>query len=204
MPSCSGSTGGDGDQGTWAGGIATALTLVATSAISVVSLITSATTAKRQRSESLNLRTEDQDAARRAHAEKFSCWVAGRLSSPVPPIPAGALIVALINASVQPFTDAVVEVELSDTQDSASTCWFSINAVPPGTSWFAFHEASKPKTPLLSIWFLDNGMRSWCRSSVGTLEEDTEGQGRLRGQGAVHVWLHNGDIDKLELNDPRA
>jgi hypothetical protein len=112
--------------------------------------------------------------------------------------------VALINASVQPFTDAVLEVELRDGKGSATTRWFTINAVPPGTSWFAFHDAGKPKTPLLSIWFLDNGMRSWCRSSVGTLEEDKEGRGRLRGQGTEHVWLHQGDIDKLELGHPRA
>jgi hypothetical protein len=91
-----------------------------------------------------------------------------------------------------------------DGEGSASTRRFGISAVPPGTSWFAFHDAGKPET-LLSIWFLDNGMRSWCRSSVGTLEEDKEGQGRLQGhQDAAHVWLHQGDIDNLELGDPRA
>jgi hypothetical protein len=195
-----------GDKGTWAGGIATFMTLLLTLIISTGSLIITLVGWQRQRSREVKLRSEEQNAARRAHAEKFSCWVAGRLLSRVEglPIPAGALIVALANASEQPFTHAAVEVELRDAQGSASTRWFSISAVPPGPSWFEFHDAGKPKTPLLSIWFLDNGMRSWCRSSIGTLEEDTEGQGRLRGRGAVHVWLHHGDIDKLELNDPRA
>jgi hypothetical protein len=57
-----------------------------------------------------------------------------RLGAPITsrclPIPAGGLVVALINASVQPFTDAVLEVELRDAQGSASTSWFSISAVP--------------------------------------------------------------------------
>jgi hypothetical protein len=112
--------------------------------------------------------------------------------------------VALVNASVQPFTDALLEVELRDARGSASTHQFSISAVPPGTSWFALHDAGKPETPLLSIWFLDNGMRSWCRSSEGTLTETTKAVHSAQGQPADQVWLHYGDIDKLELDDSRA
>jgi hypothetical protein len=185
-----------GDKGTWAGGIFTALTLMATLAISTISLIISAITAIHQRSKSLKLREAEQKAAQRAHAERFRCWVAGRNKRDDVDLPVhiGELVVTLINASEQPFTKAVVEVGLKEAHGPRSKRWFTISAVPPGTSWFAFDgHGKRPETLLLSIWFLDNAVRSWCRSSIGTLEETKKEQRLLRAQGAVHVWLHHGD-----------
>jgi hypothetical protein len=198
-----------GDKGTWVGGVFTALTLIATLAISAISLIISAITALRQRSKSLKLREAEQDTVRRSHAEKFSCWIAGRINSPATGLQVhpGDLVVTLVNASEQPFIEAVVEVGLKDDQGTASMRWFKISVVTPGTSWFEFDSSLKqPETLLLSIWFLDNGMRSWSsRSSIGTLEEITNEQRLLRGQGAVHVWLHHGDPgDVLGLDDAWA
>jgi hypothetical protein len=196
-----------GDKGTWVGGLATFLTLAVTLIISAVSLIVSAITAIRQRSRELRLREEEQNAAKRSHAEKLSCWVAGRINGPAQGLQVhpGDLVVTLVNASEQPFTEAVVEVGLMGDGGSVSLRWFNISVVPPGTSWFELDSDVKqqPETLLLSIWFLDNAMRSWSRSSIGTLEETTKEQRLLRGQGAVHVWLHHGDPgDVLGLDDP--
>jgi hypothetical protein len=41
--------------------------------------------------------------------------------------------------------------------------------------------------------FLDNGVRSWTRSSVGALKESTKEQRLDKSQGAAHVWLNHGD-----------
>jgi hypothetical protein len=78
--------------------------------------------------------------------------------------------------------------------------------VPPGKSWFAFDSNGKrPETLILPIWFLDNGVRSWIRSSVGALEETTKEQRLDIGQGAAHVWHHHGDpVEALGLDDARA
>jgi hypothetical protein len=78
--------------------------------------------------------------------------------------------------------------------------------IPPGTSWFAFDSNGKySETLLLPIWFLDNGVRSWTRSSVGALEETTKEQRLAKGQGAVHVWLRHGDpVAVLELDEAWA
>jgi hypothetical protein len=77
-------------------------------------------------------------------------------------------VVALVNASVQPFTDAVLEVKLKDVPPGEGPARsFSTSAVPPGTSWFAFSSGGKPETPLLSIWFLDNG----CAPGAGHPQE---------------------------------
>ena len=82
----------------------------------------------------------------------------------------GATILEYVNAGLidefsialsQPFTEAVVEVGLKDARGDASIRWFKISALPPGTSWFAFDSNGKsPKTLLLSIWSLDNGVRT--------------------------------------------
>jgi hypothetical protein len=50
--------------------------------------------------------------------------------------------VTLIDASEQPFTEAVVEVGLKEDQGSVSMRWFKISAVPPRTSCFAFDSTS--------------------------------------------------------------
>jgi hypothetical protein len=63
-----------GNRGTSVGGLATFLTLAATLIITAVSWM-------RQRSREVKLREAEQDAARRSHAEKFSCWVSGRINS---------------------------------------------------------------------------------------------------------------------------
>jgi hypothetical protein len=189
-----------GDRGTWFGGLATFLALALTLIISATALT--------QWGRSLRLRTAEQTAARRSHAEKFSCWIAGRINAPAKDLQVhpGDLVVTLVNASEQPFIEAVVEVGLKEDQGTASMRWFNISVVPPGTSWFEFDgRKQQPETLLLSIWFLDNGMRSWSRSSIGTLEETTKEQRLLRGQGAVHVWLHHGDPgDVLGLDDAWA
>ena len=137
---------GDGDQGTWFGGIATA-----------VAVIIALGTALYQWRQSLKLRKAERKAALRSHAEKFSCWVAGRLISPVKnlPIPAGGLIVALINASAQPFTDAVLEVELRDGKGSASTHRFSISGL--------FHPAQAGSRSTTRA-----NRRHFCRSGSST------------------------------------
>jgi hypothetical protein len=95
---------------------------------------------------------------------------------------------------------------IKDAQGDASIRWFKISAVPPGTSWFAFDSNGKsPETLLLSIWFLDNGMRTWNRSRYGTLVEPTKEQRLLRGQGATHASLHHGDpVAALGLDDASA
>ena len=68
-----------------------------------------------------------------------------------------------------------MEVGLKDAWGDASKRWFKISALPPGTSWFAFDSNGKsPKTLLLSIWFLDNGVRTWSRSRNGTLVDSTK------------------------------
>jgi hypothetical protein len=190
-----------GDRGTWFGGLATFLTLAAT-------LIITAASWMRQRSREAKLREADRDAARRSHAEKLSCWVAGRINSPAGALPVhpGDLVVTLINASEQPFTEAVVEVRLREDQSPVSTWAFTISVVPPGTSWFAFDSNGEhSETLLLPIWFLDNGVGPWTRSSVGALEETTKEQLLAKGQGAAHVWLRHGDPgDVLGLDDPKA
>lgn len=75
-------------------------------------------------------------------------------------------------------------------------------------SWFAFDSHGKhPETLILPIWFLDNGVRSWTRSSHGALEETTKEQRLDKGGGAAHVvWLHHGDPHQAmgALDDPRA
>ena len=90
----------DGDRGTWVGGLATAVAVI-------VTLIIAFVTRRQQRQQALDLQNEKQELQKenktligRSHAEKFSCWVAGRLNSPVTglPIPSGGLIVALINS----------------------------------------------------------------------------------------------------------
>jgi hypothetical protein len=214
-----------GDRGTWVSGIATFLTLAVTLIITTVNWI-------RQRSQSLDLQREkqklqeeEQNAARRAHAEKFSCWASGRVNSHSPATRLraypGDLVVTLINASEQPFTETVVElpltgatslpltgvVEGADTKEQGYGVLlrFKISAVPPGTSWFAFHSDGKPATLLLLISFLDNGMRSWSRSVDGALVEITKEQRLQYGQGAGHVWIHDGNpVAVLALDDAWA
>jgi hypothetical protein len=134
-----------GDKGTWVGGVFTALTLIATLAISAISLIISAITALRQRSKSLKLREAEQDTVRRSHAERFSCWVAGRINSPATGLQVhpGDLVVTLVNASEQPFIEAVVEVGLKDDQGTASMRWFKISVVTPGTTSISDNHSTK-------------------------------------------------------------
>jgi hypothetical protein len=139
--------------------------------------------------------------------EKFSGRVSGRINSPTATsAQPGDLVVALENESEQPFTEAVVEVKLKEDQGSASVRRFKISAVPPGRSWFAFDSKGKqPATILLSIWFLDNGLRAWRRSPKGELEEITKERCLLQGRGAVDVWLHRGDpVAELGLDDAWA
>jgi hypothetical protein len=194
-----------GDRGTWVGGIATAVAVI-------VTLIIAGVTAIQQGRQNLKLRKETQAAARRSHAEKFSCWVSGRINSPAKGLSVGPgdLVVALMNASQQPFMEAVVEVELLKEADgSVSIRRFKISAVPPGVSWFAFHSDGKPERHLLSIWYLDNGMRLWNRSSSGELTEikdkDKDEVRSDKGEGADHASLHHGEpAATLGLDDAWA
>jgi hypothetical protein len=193
-----------GDRGTWFGGIATAVAVI-------VTLIIAFATALSQRRQSLKLRKADQDAARRSHAEKFSCWLSGRINSPAKglAVKPGELVVALMNASQQPFMDAVVVVELKEADGAASNPRFKISAVLPGVSWFAFDSSGRPETRLLSIWYLDNGMRLWNRSSSGELteikDEDKEKVRLDKSKGATRVSLHHGEpVATLELDDAWA
>lgn len=188
-----------GDRGTWVGGVATFLTLAVTLIITAVNWI-------RQRSREIELRKAEQDTARRSHAEKLSCWVAGRIRTfdPEFQVHPSELVVTLINASVQPFTKAVVEVGLKAAQETPSVeeRRFKIGAVPPGTSWFAFDsEGKQPETFLLSIGFFDNGMRVWHRSSDGALAEVTQDEHSKRYKDAAGVRLHSFDPGKMGLDD---
>jgi hypothetical protein len=182
-----------GDRGTWFGGIATALAVIIAFA-----------TVLQQRREALKLRQADQDA-KRSHAEKFSCWVAGSIKKDDVnhEVHIGELVVALTNASEQPFTEAVVEVELKEAQAPRR---FTISVVPPGTSWFAFDSNLKqPQTLILPIWFLDNGVGTWTRSSVGALEVSTRELRSDKWGNADRVWLNRGDPTVLgPLNDAWA
>jgi hypothetical protein len=201
-----------GDRGTWFGGIATAVAVIVTLIIAVFTAIQQRKQALELQKEKQALQRETQAAARRAHAEKFSCWVSGRINSPAGALPVqpGELVVALMNESQQPFMEAVVEVELKEAQGAASALRFKINAVPPGASWFAFDSSGKkPETHLLSIWFFDNGMRLWNRSSSGELTEiegkDKETVRSDKSKGADHASLHHGEpAATLGLDDAWA
>jgi hypothetical protein len=191
-----------GDKGTWFGGLATFVTLAVTLIISLV-------TALHQRSRLVNVREAEQDAATRAHAQKFSCWVAGRIKTYNGDlgVQATELVVTLANASEQPFTEAVVEVTLRGAQapeEAPERRRFTISVVPPGRSWFAFDSNGKePETLLLAIWFLDNGVRSWTRSSVGELKKSTKEKRLDQSRDATPVSLHHGDPAEFPgLDDP--
>jgi hypothetical protein len=77
-------------------------------------------------------------------------------------------------------------------------------------SWFAFDSGGKaPKKHLLSIWYLDNGMRLWNRSSSGGLREiedkDKDKERLDKSEGADHASLHHGDpAATLGLDDAWA
>ena len=178
--------------------------------MTAVAVISALVTGAIQWGRSLKLRRAEHNTALRAHAEKFSCWVSGRVKDdggdPELQVNPSQLIVTLTNASEQPFTEAVVEVRFREAQGAASTNRFTVSVVPPGTSWFAFDSnGKKPLTLILPIWFLDNEVRSWARSSVGELLDSSKPQRLDKSQGAAHVWLHRGDpVEALRLDDAWA
>lgn len=190
-----------GDRGTWVSGIATFMTLAVTLIITAVNWI-------HQRRQSLELRTEEQAAARRSHAEKFSCWISGRVIS-LPQLSArivssGDLVVTLMNASEQPFTEALVDVK-TKAQGPAGTFSFTISVVPPGMSWFVCGSSEPPETLLPSSWFFDNGGRLWRRSSDGALEETAKLEPLEEGRRPIHVsLLHGNPFDAMEIDDAWA
>jgi hypothetical protein len=174
-----------------------------------VTLIIAVVTALRQRRESLELQKTADEAALRSQAERFSCWVSGRINSPAAKfgVKPGDLVVTLMNASEQPFTEAVVEVGLKEAYGPASIHRFKISAVPPGMSWFAFDSSGKaPETLLLPIWFVDRGSLAWKRSPyAGLIWIRPKEQLSNEGQGAAHASLHHGDpAAALELDDAWA
>jgi hypothetical protein len=191
-----------GDRGTWVGGLATFLTLAVTLIFSAVNWARQRSRAaeravelqeekQRLQEEKQRLQAEEQEAARRAHAEKFSCWVAGRIKKYDGDLQVqeGHLVVTLANASMQPFTEGAVEVELKEPQGSPSTCRFKFSVVPPGMSWFAF----------------DNNVRSWTRDSHGELIGSKKLDRLDKRQDATPVSLHHGDpAEKPGLNDAWA
>jgi len=208
-----------GDRGTWVGGLATTAAVIVTLIIAVGTALHQRSRFKKEErelkkkdqklvEEKQRLQAEQQEAAKRAHAEKISCWVAGRIKSydgdlGVQTTGLGRLVVALTNASEQPFTEAAVEVELKEPQGSNSIRGFKISVVPPGMSWFAFDSnGGRPVTLLLPIWFLDKDVRSWTRTHTGRLKQITKEERWDKHRDATYMSLHHGNpVESPGLND---
>jgi hypothetical protein len=108
-----------------------------------------------------------------------------------------------MNASQQPFTEIRVKLELkSGSPVSIAEKRLKVSALPPGMCWLALDAPGTPQQLLPPFWFLDEGVRTWHRTSTGALEEATREKRLEMGQGATHVVLHHGDpIEVLQLED---